>query len=168
MLMPETYESRLRALEDREAIRNLIAKYGALADSGDAAGVAALFTEDGIYVVGNMGEAVGHAAIAALIDGATHQQLMADGCAHVLGPVTIQLAGDHATALGHSLVIRHAQDRFEIYRASANRWQLVCTPGGWRVKRRDNALLDGSAAARALLSESAVAPNPSMIQRPER
>jgi len=39
-----TLEERLQALEDREAIRALIARYGPLADSGDAAGVAALWT----------------------------------------------------------------------------------------------------------------------------
>jgi uncharacterized protein (TIGR02246 family) len=138
--MPNTPEGRLQALEDREAIRDLIARYGPLADSGNAAGVAALFTEDGVYAVGGMGEAMGHTAIAALIEGKTHQQLLADGCAHLLGPVAIELRGDTALARGHSLVIRHVDGRFEIYRASANLWQLARTTDGWRVKRRDNAL----------------------------
>ena len=38
-------EQRLRALEDREAIRNLIASYGALADCGAADELAALWNE---------------------------------------------------------------------------------------------------------------------------
>lgn len=152
--------ARLQALEDREAIRNLIASYGPLADSGDAAGVAALWTEDGIYAVGGFGESRGRDAIAALIAGETHQRLMADGCAHLLGPVAITLDGDHATATGHSIVLRHTGSGFEVYRVSANRWALLRTSDGWRVVRRDNAMLDGSAAARALLSLR-VAPHPS-------
>lgn len=152
--------ARLQALEDQEAIRNLIAHYGPLADSGDADGVAALWTEDGVYAVDGFGESRGRAAIAALITGDTHQRLMADGCAHLLGPVAITLDGDCATATGHSVVLRHSGSGFDVYRVSANRWALVRTADGWCVARRDNALLAGSAAARALLSLRA-GPHPS-------
>jgi uncharacterized protein (TIGR02246 family) len=152
--------SRLSALEDREDIRTLIASYGPLADSGDAEGVAALWSEDGVYAVGGYGESRGRAAIAALITGETHRQLMANGCAHLLGPVAITLDGDQAMATGHSVVLRQSDGAFEVYRVSANRWALVRTVDGWRVARRDNALLDGSEAARALLSLR-VAPHPS-------
>lgn len=145
-------EARLQALEDREAIRELISRYGPLADSGDAQGVAALWAEDGVYAVAGFGEAKGRAAIAALIDGDNHRQLMADGCAHVLGPVAIDLDGDSATARGHSLVLRWTGDDFEVHRVAANRWDVARGSEGWQVKRRDNALLQGSEAARALLS----------------
>ena len=150
--MDEDLAARLRTLEDREAIRSLIASYGPLADSGDSAGVAALWTEDGVYAIGGMGEARGRQAIAALIDGPVHRGLMAQGCAHLLGPVAIQLDGDRATALGHSVVFCRAGEAFEACRVSANRWDLARTDGGWRVQRRDNLLLDGAEAARALLS----------------
>jgi uncharacterized protein (TIGR02246 family) len=142
---------RLQALEDREAIRDLIARYGPAADSGDADGVAALFDEAGVYAVGGMGESCGRPAIAALIHGPVHQQLMADGCAHLLGPVAIDLAGDTATARGLSLVFRWNGSHWDTVRASANRWHLARSDTGWAVTRRDNALLVGSAAARALL-----------------
>ena len=101
--MPPTLEAlaaRLQALEDREAIRELIASYGPLADTGAAEALSQLWTEDGRYAVGGMTEAKGRAAIAALIDGAVHRGLMADGCAHTLGPVAITLDGDTATARG--------------------------------------------------------------------
>lgn len=154
--MPPTLEdvaARLQALEDREAIRDLIARYGPLADTGAAERLAELWTEDGRYAVGGMTEAKGRAAIAALIDGAVHQGLMADGCAHALGPVTIDLDGVRATARGYSIVFRRTGDhRFEAYRVSANRWHLARTPDGWRVTSRENALLDGAEAARVLLA----------------
>ena len=150
--MDEGLARRVQALEDREAIRALIASYGPLADSGDAEGVAALWTPDGVYAVGGMGEARGRDAIAALIEGPLHQGLMADGCAHVLGPVAIQLETDRATATGHSVVFRRAGDGFEAWRASANRWALVRTEAGWLVERRDNQVLDGAEGARCLLA----------------
>jgi len=146
-----TVEERLRALEDREAIRNLIASYGPLADSGNAEAVAALWVEDGSYAVGGMTEAKGRAAIAALIDGDTHRALMAAGCAHLLGPVAIDLDGDRAVARGHSVVFRKTPSGFEVWRVSANRWELVRTDDGWRVERRVNTPLDGSEVAQALL-----------------
>jgi hypothetical protein len=144
--------ARLQALEDREAIRDLIARYGPAADSGDAEGAAALFAPDGVYAVGGMGESHGRPAIAALLRGPVHQQLMADGCAHLLGPVAIDLAGDTATARGLSLVFRWNGSHWDTVRASANRWHLTRGAAGWAVTRRDNALLDGDAAARALLA----------------
>ncbi|MFN5782700.1 MAG: nuclear transport factor 2 family protein, partial [Novosphingobium sp.] len=73
--MPDGIAGRLRLLEDREAIRDLIARYGPLADAGNAEAVAALWHEDGVYAVGGMGEARGREAIAALISGPVHQSL---------------------------------------------------------------------------------------------
>ena len=144
-------EARLTALEDREAIRNLVASYGPLADSGDAEGVAALWAEDGVYEVGGYGENAGREAVAALIRAAFHQQLMREGCAHLLGPVHIGLEGDRALAVGYSVVFRRVGEGFEAWRVSANRWELEKREGRWQVIRRRNALLDGDAAARALL-----------------
>lgn len=152
-------DRRLRALEDREAIRALIAAYGPLADSGDAPAIAALWTPDGSYAVGGMHEASGHDEIAALIEGPTHRALMADGCAHLLGPVAIAVDGDTAVARGHSVVFRHVDGGFIVHRVSANRWDLVRTADGWRVRRRENALLDGAEAARALLQPTICPPS---------
>jgi len=145
-------EARLRRLEDREAIRELIARYGPLADTGDGVGVAALFVPDGSYGIAGFADANGRRAIAALLDTPTHQALMEDGCAHLLGPVTITLDGERATATGHSIVFRHGADGFTAYRVSANRWTLArASNEEWLVVRRENALLDGNAAARLLL-----------------
>ena len=94
--MAEAAEHRLRRLEDREAIRELIARYGPLADAGEAQALAALWSEDGEYDVGGFGIARGRPAIAALIDADFHRSLMAQGCAHVLSPPTIDLDGDRA------------------------------------------------------------------------
>lgn len=149
----DAMERRLATLEDREEIRNLIATYGPLADSGKAEAVAALWTADGEYEVVGFATARGRAAIAGLIEGPTHQGLIAQGCAHVLAPVTVEVDGDRATAIGHSVVLRTGESGgFEVYRVSANRWTLGRTSEGWRVVHRANAMLDGNEAARLLMS----------------
>ncbi len=44
-----SFEERLRKLEDREAIRSLVARYGLLVDARDIEQVALLFTRDGRF-----------------------------------------------------------------------------------------------------------------------
>jgi ketosteroid isomerase-like protein len=148
-------DARLAALEDKEAIRDLIARYGPLADAGDCAGAAALWTEDGVYEVGGFGDYRGRAAIQALLEGEAHQSLIADGSAHLLGPPVIDLDGDRAVARNHSVVFRRDGDHWIAHRASANVWRLLRTAEGWRVARRINRLLDGAAEARALIGGKA-------------
>ena len=143
--------ARIRALEDREAIRDLIARYGPLADAGDCAGAAALWTVDGSYDVGGFSIYRGRQQIAALLEGEHHQALIAGGAAHLLGAPVIDLDGDRASARNHSVVFRRAGDGWEAHRVSANGWTLVRTPEGWRVQNRVNRLLDGDARARALI-----------------
>ncbi|WP_449469425.1 nuclear transport factor 2 family protein [Sphingobium chungangianum] len=143
--------ARIAILEDREAIRDLIASYGPLADAGDCAGAAALWAEDGVYEVGGFGSHTGRAAIQALLEGESHQSLIHGGAAHVLSPPVIDLDGDRATARTYSVVFRKADDIWEAHRASANMWHLVRVGTEWKVARRINQLLDGSAEARALI-----------------
>ena len=137
--MDKGLAQRLQRLEDAEAIRNLIAHYGPLADSGDAVAVAALWTSDGVYDVGGYGVAKGRDAIAALISGDTHQALMRDGCAHILSGHHIELDGDRATATGYSMVVRKTDAGFETWRVSRNQWHLARQRDGrWLACERIN------------------------------
>ena len=153
-LTPSDAEARLAALEDREAIRDLIARYGPLVDSGRVAEAAELWAEDGVYEVGGYGEHVGPDAIRELLEGPDHQGLIAGGAAHVLSPPVIALDGDTAVAQTYSVVFRRAGAAWEAYRVSANEWHLRRTGAGWRVARRINRLLDGAAEARELIGRA--------------
>ncbi|WP_459546784.1 hypothetical protein [Nocardia sp. X0981] len=42
-------------------------------------------------------------------------------------------------------------DDYRVWRAGANRFQLVRTPHGWRISRRATRALDGGTQARDLL-----------------
>ncbi|GLV27122.1 nuclear transport factor 2 family protein [Sphingobium sp. Cam5-1] len=145
------FPARIAILEDREAIRDLIARYGPLVDAGNCAGAAALWAEDGVYEVGGFGSYTGRAAIQALLEGESHQSLIHGGAAHVLSPPVIDLDGDSATARTYSVVFRKTGDSWEAHRASANSWHLVRVGTEWKVARRINRLLDGSPDARALI-----------------
>ncbi|SLK00793.1 nuclear transport factor 2 family protein [Novosphingobium mathurense] len=149
----ESLAERLQRLEDLEAIRSIIAQYGPLADSGDGEALSQLWTDNGEYEVVGFAAAQGRGAIAGLIEGANHRSLMCQGCAHLLGPVAIELDGDLASARGHSVIFRHLGDgQFEAHRVAANCWTLERRAEGWRVIHRANALLDGQETARMLLT----------------
>lgn len=143
-------QNRLQALEDREAIAQLIASYGPAVDSNRLQDAAALWAEDGQYAVAGFGAHAGRAALVDLLAAPHHQQLLRDGCAHILSAPYIQLHGQRAVALNYSVVLRHQGDAYTPERVAANRWELEQVDGHWRLLSRRNALLDGSAAAQEL------------------
>ena len=143
-------ERRVRQLEDQTAIYQLIANYGPAADAGWSAKAASLWTDDGIYDA-QVGAWQGRAAIGGMIDGATHQGYIHEGCAHVLTLPYISVAGDTAVATCYGQLFRRDGENFRIWRVTATRWELARTNDGWRVANRVNRLLDGDDEARALL-----------------
>lgn len=144
-------EQRLRAVEDRLAIFELIASYGPAVDSGDSHGASKLWSSDGSYDVGGMGVTSGQTAIEKLFDGGTHQSLIANGAGHMLNSPTIAIDGDHATAINYSAMFVKADNGFVAARVAANHWRLERIDGRWRVVKRINRLLDGAQEARDLL-----------------
>ena len=144
-------EQRVRALEDRLAIIDLVSRYGPAADSGDGDALAALWAPGGSYRFDDT--VLERDDLPGLVDIDTHRAFMAAGCAHVLSAPRIDLAadGERAVAVNHSIVLEHDGGTWHPARVSANRWELVRTADGWRVARREVRLLDGAAAARDLL-----------------
>lgn len=144
-------QNRVQVLEDRAAITQLIATYGPAVDSNRLQDAAALWAEDGEYAVAGFGQHQGRQALQDLLAAPHHQQLVADGCAHILSAPHIALQGVRAVAVNYSCVFRWNGQSYSAERIAANRWELEKTAEGWQVKRRVNALLDGSAAAHAVL-----------------
>lgn len=145
-------EARLRILEDRLEIADLLAAYGPRVDAGDADATAALWTEDGVYDV-DTGVYEGRQGIADMVRSSFHQGLLLRGCAHLTSPPQVEVDGDTAVAVGHSQLVARREDGrgFTVLRTTAHRWELVRTSEGWRVHRRTSRLLDGAASARDLL-----------------
>lgn len=158
-------ERRIAELEDQVQLYQLMSAYGPLVDSGDAEATAALWVEDGIYDWGGggtpdpdakvkegaAGAAFSRAAIADMVRGRYHQQIIHEGAGHVIGLPHIVMNGDEAVATSYSRLYRHDGENFRVWRVAANRWEFVRTPEGWRVKRRINRVLNGGEEPRQLL-----------------
>jgi hypothetical protein len=145
-------EARLHALEDRLALYDLIASYPLAADSGSGALAASLWTEDGTYDA-QVGEWSGRADIASLFEGEMHRGLMDGGCGHVLSLPRIVVDGDRAVMTSHGRLYVRDGDSFRVWRVTATRWELERTPEGWKVTRRVNRVLDGTAEPQLLLRQ---------------
>jgi hypothetical protein len=157
-------EARLRAIEDRLEILNLIASHPPSADTGADYFTRAVYTEDGTIDLGGGKAAEGNEAVAAMAKTPGHQAAIAGGLAHFCGLPRIDIAGDTATVFSylqiltphpaaepHEVPNHGTTNGFRIHRVGANRWDLVRTTRGWKIKRRTLRPLDGSEGARELL-----------------
>ena len=161
--MPDI-ETRLRAIEDRLEILNLIASHPPSADSGADYFTRAVYTSDGTIDLGGGKGAQGNEAIAGMVKEPGHQAAIAGGLAHFCGLPRIEIDGDtatvtsylqiltpHPTAEPHEVPNHGVTKGFRIHRVGANKWELVRTDRGWKIKRRTLRPLDGSEPAREIL-----------------
>ena len=157
-------EERLRAIEDRLEILNLIASHPPSADSGADYFTRQVYTEDGVIDLGGGKTATGNAEVAGMVKTPGHQAAIAGGLAHFCGLPCIDIDGDSATVFSYLQIItphptaephevpNHGVTKgFRIHRVGANRWELVRTAAGWKIKRRMLRPLDGTEPARELL-----------------
>lgn len=146
-------ETRLRALEDQQAIYQLVCGYGYSVDGCNADSVGECYVDDGVYAVGDMPSWVGREAIAAITRDAGHLKLVGAGCAHMSSLPYIVIDGDRAVATCHTMVPMHGENGFFIGRLSASRLELARQKdGSWKIVHRQNYLLDGKPEGPALLS----------------
>ncbi len=145
-------EERVRLLEDQLAIQRIINSWGPAVDTGNSRAAASLFTDDCI-LESDLSYLVSPAAIAAMVLGEGHQSLIHDGSAHIPASPIVNVEGDRATAIGYTRVYHHTPDGYEVWRVSANHWELRRTPDGWRVARRTAQVIDGTPKANDLLSQ---------------
>jgi hypothetical protein len=158
-------EDRIRAIEDRLEIYNMIASHPPSADTGGKDHIAACWVEDGVF---DRGEALssprGREALANQVMTPEHQAAIAGGLAHFTGLPHVAIDGDTAVVTSYLQILvpqtqgdpvevpNHGKGRgFRIHRMTANRWELVRTPQGWKFKHRSTRQLDGSEPARRIL-----------------
>jgi SnoaL-like domain len=160
-----TLEQRLRAVEDRLEIYNLIARHPPSADTGAGHYAEAVFTTDAVFDRGpDLTGAVGNKAMAAQLRSDEHQAAIAGGLAHFTGLPHVTINGDTAVVVSYLQILtpkktgeavevpNHGASRgYHIHRVVTNRWDLVRTPSGWKIKRRTLRLVDGSEPAREIL-----------------
>src|SRR5262249_55681380 len=160
-----TLELRIRAIEDRLEIYNLLAGHPPSADTGNTAYAEAVFTADAVFDRGpDLSGAVGNKAIGANLQSAGHQAAISGGLAHFTSLPHVTINGDTAVVVSYLQILtprksgetvevpNHGGSRgYHIHRVVTNRWDLVRTPAGWKIKRRTLRLVDGSEPARQLL-----------------
>jgi hypothetical protein len=160
-----TLEQRIRAIEDRLEIYNLIAGHPPSADTGADYYARAVYAEDGEFDRGeNLSGAKSNEAIGASLKHPQHQAAIAGGLAHFAGLPHIALDGDKAVVTSYLQILtpnksgelvevpNHGASRgYHIHRVVTNRWELVRTAEGWKIKRRSIRLVDGSEPSREIL-----------------
>jgi hypothetical protein len=144
-------ERRIRVLEDERAVRQVLARFSFLEDTGRDEEWLALWTDDGRYDLSALvsradgtAEEFGHvyvgrdelAAMVADPAGNRHPDFAGHALHTHSGTVDVEVEGDRATA--HAYTVLHQEQGGRVWTASAaaNRWSLRRVEGGWRVAER--------------------------------
>ena len=161
-------EDRIRAVEDRLEIYDLIASHPPSADTGGKDHIAASWVDDGVFDRGeNLSSPRGRDAISDQVLSPEHQAAIARGLSHFTGLPHVAIDGDTATVTSYLQILvpqtqgdpvdvpNHGSSRgFRVHRLTANRWELVRTREGWKIKHRTLRQLDGSEGARKILQQA--------------
>ena len=147
----EEVERKVQQLEDERAIHRTLVRYGFCVDIGDREATADLYTDDCVIETDAGGGTTfeGRSGAAALVDNDVHRSLLPN-CAHLMGPLSVEVDGDHAVAIGYAMVVLRRGDAFTIWRQGCGRWELAKRDGSWRIGHRTSIAM-GSAAAQDIL-----------------
>src|SRR5262249_54949036 len=100
-----TLEQRVRAIEDRLEIYNLIASHPPSADTGADYYTRAVYAEDGVFDRGPQQGGTGNAAIAAVVKPPAPQAAISGGLAHFCALPFIELDGDRAAVTSYLQIL---------------------------------------------------------------
>ncbi|SHH09277.1 nuclear transport factor 2 family protein [Pollutimonas bauzanensis] len=156
---------RLRIVEDKLAIYELIASHPPSADTGAAGYTMSVYREDGVFDRGPaLDGAKGAAEIAAFIQRPEHDEAIRGGLAHFAGLPLVDLRGDVAVVTSYLMIVHvdhEGEPRdlpnhgvstgYRIHRAVVNRWELERCDSRWIIKKRTLLPADGSNIHQELL-----------------
>jgi hypothetical protein len=145
-----TFEMRLRAVEDRLEILNLLAGFPLSSDIPSTAYWERMYEENAVMDRGaEQQDILGREDLVGILRGAPHLAAVESGMAHVAALPHIQIDGDRAVATGYLQIVIPNPDGpkvglgeyppsqgLMVWRLSANRWDLERTSAGWRVTKR--------------------------------
>jgi uncharacterized protein (TIGR02246 family) len=132
----DALESRLRRLEDLEAIRQLFVDYGFTLDHGDFEAYGQLFADDGEVLLGSIGRATGPEAITDLMTKTLAGRQ--GGSFHIICNPVIHLDGDRATTdVTWAVVTRTDSGDASLSMLGRHRDVVVRQRGEWKFQRRE-------------------------------
>ncbi|MFZ3485722.1 nuclear transport factor 2 family protein [Sphingomonas sp. 3-13AW] len=160
-------EARLRIIEDKLAIYELIAAHPPSADTGSADYTVAVYQEGGVFDRGpQLDGATGGDNIAAFVQRPEHATAIRGGLAHFAGLPLIDLRGDIAVVTSYLMIVHLDHEGtprdlpnhgvstgYRIHRAVINRWELERRDGQWTIARRVLLPVDGSPEHQHLLRQ---------------
>jgi SnoaL-like domain len=124
------------ALEEKDAIREVLAEYCFRLDGGRYDDMAALFTEDGTWDTA-FGKATGRAAIAAQArDIRARAGDNRPRAVHLVTNISIALAGERAEVKSNWTVVQNSQEGPKIGSGGAYADEMVKDDGAWRFRYR--------------------------------
>ena len=128
-------EARVRQLEDKEQIAQLLVDYGRHLDSRDLRAYAALFAADGEWV-GGFGTVKGRAQIQAFMEKSLGTGPNRGGSYHIMSNFAIVVTGDTATAWSRWTFVVPGERGAAISQAGRYDDTFVRENGAWKFKRR--------------------------------
>ena len=124
------------AIEEKDAIREVLAEYCFRLDGGRYDEMAALFTADGTWDTA-FGAATGQAAIAALArDLRTRAGPNRPRAIHLVTNIAITLAGDEAEVRSNWMVVQNSPEGPKIGSGGAYADRMVKQDGTWHFRTR--------------------------------
>jgi hypothetical protein len=159
-------DARLRRVEDMLEIYNLIATHPPFADTGAMQYARKLWSDDAVFKRSDGQGRMSLNDMEAKAGDPLHAAAMDGGLAHFCGHPYVRVDGDTALAISYLQLLTPARDSepvaipghgssrgYFVHKVVVNRWHMVRTPAGWRVKDRVASSLDGGAAPRELLMD---------------
>ena len=159
-------ERRVQLLEDHIALYQALSTYGPSVDSMEVDEALQLWTEDGVYDLGDGFPELedgrgtlylnGREEIRQMLEGPIHAEgFVKQGCAHIMSVPLLKIEGDRAIGIGYHRLYADGDDGARVARLNASRWEWQRQESGeWKAVRRTHRLLDGREAGRALLRET--------------
>lgn len=158
-------ETRLRIVEDKLAIYQLLASHPPSADTGAADYTISAYCEDGVFDRGpTLDGANGATEVAAFLLRPEHREAISGGLAHFTGLPLIDLRDATAIVTSYLMIVHLDHEGaprilanhgvsmgYRIHRAVVNRWELARETGHWLIARRTLLPVDGSDIHQELL-----------------
>ena len=151
-------QMRVRALEDRAEIEQLLMEYGRTLDARDFAAYSQLFASDGEWIGAQpFGALKGPAAIRARMEAKYN---VAPGSFHLLTNAIISIQGERATALSKWDFVIPVDGRPVIFAAGRYDDTLIREHGHWKFSKRVVAAAFTAARPAAAPAAAPAAPKP--------
>jgi len=126
----------MSVLEDKDAIREIMAAYCHALDAGRFADVASLFADDGVWTT-DYGEAKGRDAIEEMLRSIVPVKGEGPQRKHYITNIIIKLDGDSAESVADYLVVRESGPDLIPVMGGTYKDRWVRQDGTWHFKRKE-------------------------------